>query len=251
LRVLLGSAEQWLSWIHIADLLRLIDFCVEHKDVQGGVNATAPAPVRQRDFAAAMSNVYGKAVTVRVPAGALRAILGERAQLLVDGQRVVPARALSAGFTFRFATLDAAVRDLLAPAPNDAAPLQIMYDPDCPVCDMEMTRYCRASGRAGHEWRFYDVADRPEVMLRYGLNTDIARRRVYVLTDRGTMLSGIPALRLIWANLPRWRWLAALIRLPGVQPVAEFFYDHVLAPTIWRGNEVRRARAAANVKAAR
>jgi predicted DCC family thiol-disulfide oxidoreductase YuxK len=242
MRVILGSGDQWVSWIHIEDLLRLIDFCVQREEVQGSLNATAPSPVRQRDLAATLANVFGRSLAIRVPARALRWVLGERAQLFVDGQRVVPARAMAAGFSFRFATLAEAARDLLGEAKRSPAPLQIMYDPDCPACDAEMSRYCRDARDAGYEWSFHDVADRPELMQRYGLSTDMARRRVYVLTDQGAMVSGLPAIGLIWANLPRWRLISKLLRVPGVLWLGEALYDRIIAPTIWRGNIVRRAQ---------
>lgn len=117
LRVVLGSGRQGFSWIHLEDLLALIDFCIEQPDIEGGVNAAAPEPVTQREFATALSAVYGASVTVPLPAWSLWLAMGELAQLLVEGQRVVPARARSHGFEFKYPQLPLALADLLGKRP--------------------------------------------------------------------------------------------------------------------------------------
>ena len=93
------------------------------------------------------------------------------------------------------------------------------------------------------------MTDKPDPLLTTA--ADMARRRVYVLTDRGTMISGLPAIRLIWANLPRWRLLSRIAGLPGVRWLGEALYDRIIAPTIWRANIARRERAVISEKAAR
>ena len=244
MRVLLGSAQQWVSWVHIDDLLNLLCFCIERDDMQGGINVTAPHPVRQQQLAEMLSAQFGRSIPLRVPAVAMRAALGEMSQLLLEGQRVLPTKALCRGFEFRYPDLQAALRDLLSPAGRRTAPMEIMYDPQCQVCELEMGRYRSDSQRCGKQWRFNDVADRTDLMRRYGLDTTTARKRVYVLDDSGRMLSGLPAVRLIWESLPYWRLLARVMRLPGVRETSEVFYDLVLAPAIWRWNQRRRERLA-------
>jgi predicted DCC family thiol-disulfide oxidoreductase YuxK len=78
-------------------------------------------------------------------------------------------------------------------------------------------------------------------MARYGLDLVTARKRVYVVNNAGTMLSGMEALIAIWAGLPRWRWLAAVMNIPVVKPLAVGCYDLILAPVIWTWNQRRRA----------
>ncbi len=244
MRVLLGSAQQWVSWVHIDDLLNLLCFCIERDDMYGGINVTAPHPVRQQELAETLSAQFGRSIPLRVPAAAMRAAMGEMSQLLLAGQRVLPAKALCRGFEFRYPDLQAALRDLLTSARRRSAPMEIMYDPQCQVCELEMNRYRRDALRCGKQWRFSDVADRPELMRRYGLDTTTARKRVYVLDDSGRMLSGLPAVTLIWASLPYWRMLARVMRLPIVRETSEVFYDLVLAPAIWRWNQRQRNRMA-------
>ncbi|WP_129641322.1 TIGR01777 family oxidoreductase [Peristeroidobacter agariperforans] len=113
LRVVLGTGQQWQSWIHIDDLLDLLWFCIKQEDMSGGINATSPQPVRQQKFAETLSAQFGWSIPVRVPAGILRATIGEMSQLLLEGQKVLPTKALSAGFAFRYPELNAALADLL------------------------------------------------------------------------------------------------------------------------------------------
>lgn len=113
MRVVLGSGQQWQSWVHIDDLLGLALFCVKHPDMTGGINVTAPHPVRQQEFAAILAGQFGRSVQLRVPAVALRTALGEMSQLLLEGQKVLPAKAANQGFAFRHPELNAALGDLL------------------------------------------------------------------------------------------------------------------------------------------
>jgi len=108
-----GRGNQWVSWIHIADLVRLFEFSLDTPTVQGPVNAVAPMAVTHRQFQRALASVLHRPLWLRVPAFILRTMLGEMAQLLVDGQHVVPRRANEAGFTFRFRQLNGALAQLL------------------------------------------------------------------------------------------------------------------------------------------
>jgi len=109
----LGGGRQWLSWIHIDDEVGLILYALDRDDLSGPVNLTAPAPVRQGEFARALGRVLGRPTVVPAPALALRLALGEMATLALEGQRVVPRAALAAGYRFRHAELEPALRSLL------------------------------------------------------------------------------------------------------------------------------------------
>lgn len=113
MRVVMGSGQQWQSWVHIDDLLGLVWFCMKHTEMSGGINVTAPQPIRQHEFAATLAGQFGRSIQLRVPAAPLRAALGEMSQLLLEGQKVVPAKALSQGFAFRYPDLQTALSDLL------------------------------------------------------------------------------------------------------------------------------------------
>lgn len=115
MRVVMGSGQQWQSWVHIDDLLGLVWFCTKHASMNGGINVTAPQPVRQQEFAAILAEQFGRSIQLRVPAAPLKAALGEMSQLLLEGAKVLPAKALSQGFAFRYPDLQAALTDLLRP----------------------------------------------------------------------------------------------------------------------------------------
>ncbi|MEF3302472.1 TIGR01777 family oxidoreductase [Paenibacillus sp. GYB003] len=105
-----GSGRQWLSWIHIDDIVRLIRHCLERPDVRGPVNATAPHPVTSSDFARALGRALRRPSLFPAPAFALRLALGEMADMLLTGQNVVPAKAVEHGFAFRHPTVDEALK---------------------------------------------------------------------------------------------------------------------------------------------
>jgi len=112
----IGDGRQWMSWIHLDDLLRIIDVAIEADDLQGAVNAVAPTPVRQADFQRALTRRLGRPLWLRIPAGVLRAALGEMSELLVRGQRVAPRRLAGRGFKFRHVTLEVALEAILTHA---------------------------------------------------------------------------------------------------------------------------------------
>jgi hypothetical protein len=109
-----GSGAQWVSWIHIDDLLALIQFALHNPAINGPLNGTAPEPVAQREFIKTLARVLHRPQFLRAPAITLRLLLGEMSQLLLEGQQVVPAKALANGFTFAHPTLEPALRDLFA-----------------------------------------------------------------------------------------------------------------------------------------
>jgi uncharacterized protein (TIGR01777 family) len=110
----LGSGRQWVSWIHLDDLLELISFVLDQESLAGPLNATAPTPVRHAELMQAIAAVHGRRLwPFAVPAKWLKAALGELAELFVDGQRVTPDRALALGFRFRYATVGAALAAIL------------------------------------------------------------------------------------------------------------------------------------------
>lgn len=110
----LGSGEQWISWVHRDDLADLFAFAVEGEKVSGVVNATAPSPIRMRDFAKALGKALRRPVIApAVPAFVLKAALGEMSTVVLDGARVLPKRAQELGFAFRHADAAAALAELL------------------------------------------------------------------------------------------------------------------------------------------
>ena len=107
----MGTGVQWWSWIQIEDLVRLICFLLEEETIEGAVNGTAPNPERQKDFAKILGGVLGRPAFLPLPGFLASLVLGEFAdEILLKGQRVVPARALAAGFTFDYPELRGALK---------------------------------------------------------------------------------------------------------------------------------------------
>ena len=108
----IGSGQQWMSWIHREDLIEMFLFLLAREDLHGAFNATAPNPVRSREFAATLAAALRRP---QLPAPALmfRIAFGEMSRLLLTGQRVLPARLQAAGFSFRWPTLPGALLDVL------------------------------------------------------------------------------------------------------------------------------------------
>jgi uncharacterized protein len=109
----MGSGRQYMSWIHRIDWIELIRWIVDTPAIDGPVNATAPVPVTNREFARALGRAMHRPSLFPVPSFVLKVMLGEMAgPLLLTGQRVIPQRALAAGFHFRYPEIDQAFRGM-------------------------------------------------------------------------------------------------------------------------------------------
>ncbi|MHC1728606.1 MAG: TIGR01777 family oxidoreductase [Syntrophobacteraceae bacterium] len=109
----LGSGEQWFSWIHMSDLLDAIMFMVENTGIAGPVNCCSPNPVRNKDLAKELGNVLRRPSFLSMPGFMLRAILGEFASVLLEGQRVIPGVLQTNGFEFKYPELPGALASIL------------------------------------------------------------------------------------------------------------------------------------------
>ncbi|WP_226585112.1 TIGR01777 family oxidoreductase [Halobacillus litoralis] len=110
----LGSGEQWMSWIHIEDVVGIIDFAIKNDEVNGPLNGTAPNPKRNKDFGETLGSVMNRPHWLPVPSIALKAALGDMSTLLLDGQSVIPKKALTQGYTFNFPELKPALQSILS-----------------------------------------------------------------------------------------------------------------------------------------
>ncbi|HMQ34580.1 MAG TPA: TIGR01777 family oxidoreductase [Chloroflexaceae bacterium] len=105
--------SQYYSWIHPDDVVGIFMLALEDERLSGPINATAPNPVTNRDFCATIGRVVGSPSWLPVPAFSLRLALGEMADLVVKGSRVLPRRAQELGYQFTYPELEPALRDLL------------------------------------------------------------------------------------------------------------------------------------------
>ena len=111
----IGSGRQYISWIHRDDWIALVIWVLTTAGLQGVLNASAPEPVTNARFSKALGRALHRPSWLPVPRIALRIAFGELAELLVLGQRVVPARAQAAGFAFKYPQIEGALENLLSP----------------------------------------------------------------------------------------------------------------------------------------
>jgi uncharacterized protein (TIGR01777 family) len=109
-----AGGRQYVPWIHLDDVAAGLLFCVDHSELAGPINLTAPAPVTNAEFSHALGRVLHRPAVLPVPALALRVLYGEMSQIVTTGQRVTPARLCEAGFEFRHPDLEAALSDVLS-----------------------------------------------------------------------------------------------------------------------------------------
>lgn len=101
----LGSGKQWMSWIHVDDLARMIQFAVENEGVSGVLNGVAPNPVTNAEFTRQLAGALERPAFLPAPEFGVKLLYGEMAQILFASQRVKPAAAEAAGFVFRYPQL--------------------------------------------------------------------------------------------------------------------------------------------------
>jgi uncharacterized protein len=108
----LGSGKQWMPWIHIEDEIGLLLFLMGNQTARGPFNATAPNPVTMAEFGKTLGNVLNRPSWATVPAGVLTLLVGDMAEMLLNGQRAVPQAALKLGYEFKYPTLLPALQSL-------------------------------------------------------------------------------------------------------------------------------------------
>jgi uncharacterized protein (TIGR01777 family) len=108
----LGTGKQWYSWIHIDDLIGIYMLAIDKLD--GAANGTAPNPVRNKEFTETLGQTLHRPASLPVPNFALKMMLGEAAEMALQGQRVLPERAQSEGFLFKYPTLESALVNLVS-----------------------------------------------------------------------------------------------------------------------------------------
>ena len=239
--VIFGRGRHWQSWIHIKDLVRMICFALEQEDLKGPLNATAPYPVRQKEFAKAMGRVLFRPIWMRVPPQLLKWGLGEMADIFVEGQKVLPEKAQQAGFEFYFPRLDGALLDLKHQAGQritaNRDPLAIYFNQACSICRTEVTHYKKIADREALPMRFSDINQNPHALEKYGLQAMDIRRRFYVMDGEGQVYGGMDAFIRLWMRTPGFRWLGRLAQWPMINGLAHILYEDVTVPWLWRRNQ--------------
>ena len=110
-----GSGEQAMSWIHVDDLVRVFISACSDSRYAGVINCVAPRPVTNASFTRELARSLGRPAVIPVPAKPLRLVLGDMAQLVTEGQRVVPVKLLELGFQFEYESVGEALQHLVGP----------------------------------------------------------------------------------------------------------------------------------------
>ena len=109
----LGSGKQYMPWIHLHDHVDMIAAALSDERFSGPLNASAPAPVTNRDFGRALGRALHRPAIVPLPGFALKLALGEASKVLLTGQRAIPEKALGLGFAFQYPDIDSALAEVI------------------------------------------------------------------------------------------------------------------------------------------
>jgi uncharacterized protein (TIGR01777 family) len=110
----LGNGKQWMSWIHMDDVVIAIEYLINHADLQGAFNLTAPEPVTNKVFTHELAKVLKRPSILVLPNFIVKMMFGEMAEfLLLNGQKVIPEKLIKAGYPFKFSKLEKALKDIL------------------------------------------------------------------------------------------------------------------------------------------
>jgi len=110
----IGNGQQVMSWIHIRDMVRVLNHCIQTEKLSGPVNATVPNSSINREFTATLAKVLGRPALLPMPSFMVRLLFGEMGvELLLQGQEVIPAKLLQSRFKFEYPNLTGALQDLL------------------------------------------------------------------------------------------------------------------------------------------
>ena len=221
----LGTGRQWMSWIHLDDVVGLLSHAATHPGVAGVVNAVAPAPVRNTDFTRQLATAVHRPTALRLPAAVVRLLLGESATVVLSSQRVLPAAAESLGFHFAFPHLETALDDLCADPAHE-----VVYEQWLPRTPEVVFPFFADA---------YNLEQITPPFLRFrvrGLSTPAVEAGTYI--DYRLRLHGIP---LRWqSRIDQWEPNHTFVDFQTRGPYALWHHTHVFTPA--DGGTVMRDR---------
>lgn len=109
----IGDGKQWMSWVHMDDIVGMIRYAIENESLQGPINGTAPEPVTNQVFTKTLAKVLKRPAFFRMPAFIVKLLFGEMGEeLLLGGQRVIPDKIMQAGYEFKYPQLENALKEV-------------------------------------------------------------------------------------------------------------------------------------------
>ena len=109
-----GTGNQWVSWVHVSDVAKAILYAIDNDDFSGPFNVTSPDPKQMNDFGKILGEILNRPHWIPVPSFALKLVLGDKSQLVLEGQRVMPDKLLTHGFKFSYPDLQHALKNIYA-----------------------------------------------------------------------------------------------------------------------------------------
>jgi len=110
----IGSGQQWMSWIHLKDLVGIIIYCIEHDDVNGSINGTSPNPSTNQEFTKTLGKILNRPTFMSIPEIAIKLIMGQMGvELLLSGKKILPKKISEKGYQFQYPTLKNALQNIL------------------------------------------------------------------------------------------------------------------------------------------
>ena len=110
---------------------------------------------------------------------------------------------------------------------------RVLFNEDCPICNAEICHYRNYAEQKGIEL-YFDKLGETDLSL-YGVSKDQGAKRLHVISD-GKVIHGLPAFQKLWAEMPRYKILAAATNFPIVREIAALVYDRILAPLLYRSH---------------
>lgn len=110
--VVFDNGENWISWIHINDLLNAIDYSIEH-NLEGPINFVSPNPIKFNELVKSIGNLVKKNFIINFPSSILKIAFGEMARVILSSQKVIPQRLMSSGFSFRYPKIEEALQEII------------------------------------------------------------------------------------------------------------------------------------------
>jgi len=110
----IGAGTQWQPWIHMADMVGIIEHCIINPDISGAINCTAPNPVTNKTFSQTLGTVLKRPTLFNMPAALIKVLMGQMGEeLLLSGKKVLPDKAIKSGYVFQFSHFESALVEVL------------------------------------------------------------------------------------------------------------------------------------------
>jgi uncharacterized protein (TIGR01777 family) len=111
----IGSGKQWMPWIHISDMVAVVDYCIANTSISGAINCTAPNPVTNSELTKVLAHTLKRPAFLNIPEWMITLMFGQMGkELLLSGKKVMPSKLQSLGFAFEYERLSPALDEILA-----------------------------------------------------------------------------------------------------------------------------------------